>query len=258
MKVNNIQNSNSHPPTTFSGLPTEKITQFFLKHENVGEATSIAIDILGKAVLVPLVIMFNPFSKKSQSKEDKKYSAIKNPIAALIQLGLEVPIFYYTSNGIRNLANKGLLDNLKKSPNFSYNAKAAKNTFITSLDKMLILSPPEADRLTDITRLKQTLSKARPPQKTIRELNQFISSSGSNLKGQTKTALDNLNNVNKRLFHLESRFSFIAAILAVPLLCAIENWLHPKIMKLIDKRKQNKTPLDVNTLIGAARKARTA
>ncbi len=235
MKTRPIQNNNTNKQPVFRGLPTGKISgkisEFFL-NGGVGEGNSIAIDILGKAVLVPLVIIFNPLSK--QPKEDKKYSAIKNPIAAGIQLGLEVPIFYYTSRMVRNLANKGLLD--KAGSNFSYNAKAAKDIFIESFDKMLESSPgglKESARGT-----LEMLKKKKLGQKTIGDLNKIIFSSKSHLKEQTKNALDNFNNINKRLFLLESRFSLIAALLAIPLMCAIENWVHPKVMKLIDKHKK--------------------
>ena len=235
MKVNNIRNGRIATTAMFRGSPINKITQFFSKHENVGEASSILIDILGKGLLVPLVIMSNPFSK--QSKEDKKYSAIKNPISATIQLGLEVPIFYFASKGARKLANQGLLD---KGRDFSYNAKSARDTFIASFDDMLKSSPPKGAEIKHIAKLKQTLSKTRPPRKTIQELNQIISSSSTHLKQQAKKSLDNFNTTHKRLFHLESRFSFIVAMLAIPFVCALENWLHPKVMEFINKKDKDK------------------
>lgn len=237
---NGISLNKKSPPAVFRGLPAKKITDFFLKNGNVGEKTSVLIDIFGKAVLVPIVIIFNGFSK--QPKEEKKYSAIKNPTAALIQLGLEVPIFYYATKGVKNLANKGLLD---KDPNFSYNAKLHKNIFIESLDRLIKSNPPNPKIAKEITGLRSQLDKKGLTQKLIHDFNQVISkitsnSSSMNLKNQTKDALNNYNTVNKRLFQLGSRFSFLAALLLIPVVCGIENWLHPKIMKILDNRKNKK------------------
>lgn len=250
MKItNNINNGiatikQKNPSGVFRGLPADKIgkvSSFFLKNGNAGEATSVLVDIAGKAVLVPLVIMFNPFSK--QKKEDKKYTAIKNPLAGLIQLGLEVPVFYYTAKGIKSLANKGLLD---KDPNFSYNAKLHKDMFLRNLDKLVKANPPNSQIADEIRNLTAQLHKKKLSQKLVYDFNQVISkfpptnSINSDLKDTAKKSLDNYKIIDKRLFHLGSRFSFIAALLLIPVMCAIENWLHPKVVSLFNNSKTKK------------------
>ncbi|GBF23624.1 hypothetical protein tpqmel_1028, partial [Candidatus Gastranaerophilus sp. (ex Termes propinquus)] len=112
MKITNspVRDKTAQRPS-FGALNPNRASSFFLKHKNIGEATSIAVDFLGKSLLVPLVIMLSP--NKKQTKEEKQYSAVKNPIAAAIQLGLEVPIFYFTSKAVNKAANSGLLDDGK-------------------------------------------------------------------------------------------------------------------------------------------------
>ena len=46
--------------------------------------------------------------------EKKEYSALKNPVAAIIQLALEVPVLLLGSKAIEKAANKGLFDKGKR------------------------------------------------------------------------------------------------------------------------------------------------
>lgn len=53
-----------------------KIADKFAKMGNIGEGASIAADFLGKAVVVPAVIM----AASKEPAEKKEYSAFKNPL----------------------------------------------------------------------------------------------------------------------------------------------------------------------------------
>ncbi len=97
--------------------------------KNGTDGTSIACDFFGKALIVPAVIMAS--SKEPQDK--KEFSAFKNPVAATIQLALEVPLLAVSSKIIENAANKGMFD--IEGSDFSYNEKLKKKEFIDEFEK---------------------------------------------------------------------------------------------------------------------------
>ena len=55
--------------------------------KNCGEKISNYANAAGKAVIAPMVIMYNPFSK--EDKENKKWAAVKQPIEAVITVAIQ-------------------------------------------------------------------------------------------------------------------------------------------------------------------------
>ncbi len=196
-----------------------RVTNFFVKHSDVSNATDMAFDIAGKGLLLPAVVAFHPTSK--ESKECKRYSATKNVVAAGIEVVLQVPVFYAIWNGVGKLGNKGLLD---KDSGYSFNSRSFRKKFEQSLEDVAGLDT-----------LKKELKKKKGLTKRLTyEFEEAI----SNINNKVVTeAFENFRKVDKRLFHLKSRFSFAGLLLTMPLVCAIENKVHPKLMELIKRKK---------------------
>ena len=82
-----------------------------------GEKIANYINAAGKFAIAPLMIMYNPFSK--ESKENKEWAAIKQPVEALITLGAQLAALGLLFGRIDKLAAKGkisfkLVDEAKK------------------------------------------------------------------------------------------------------------------------------------------------
>ncbi|MDD3149969.1 MAG: hypothetical protein PHV68_03970 [Candidatus Gastranaerophilales bacterium] len=143
----------------------EAVTAFFSKHSEIGEGAGIFFDFIGKAAIIPIVMIFNPFSK--EDKDSKTYSALKHPVGASIQAVMEVSILMQGTRYIDKLAKQGKLG------------------------------------------AKYAVSK---------------------LTGE------NLEKATSRLNFFKNRACWVAAISMTPALCAIENWAHPKLMKIISPK----------------------
>ena len=73
--------------------------------EQGGEKIANYINAAGKFAIAPLVIMYNPFTK--ESKENKEWAAIKQPVEAVITLGAQLLSLNALYKGIDKLAEKG-------------------------------------------------------------------------------------------------------------------------------------------------------
>lgn len=74
------------------GITTGKINQRIVNtlerfSKNGGEKISNYANAAGKAIIAPLVIMHNPFSK--EDKENRKWAAVKQPIEAVITVAIQ-------------------------------------------------------------------------------------------------------------------------------------------------------------------------
>lgn len=76
-----------------------------------GETLSILTTAIGTAFVAPVFIAFNPLSK--ESKETKMYSAMRQPISAVIAVGAQLGITSQFNKWVANLAKNGKLDILK-------------------------------------------------------------------------------------------------------------------------------------------------
>ena len=70
-----------------------------------GEKIANYINAGGKFAIAPLVIMYNPFTK--ESKEHKKWAAIKQPVEALVTIAAQIAALGVLFKGIDKLASKG-------------------------------------------------------------------------------------------------------------------------------------------------------
>ncbi|MBE7713552.1 MAG: hypothetical protein E7Z87_07400 [Cyanobacteria bacterium SIG26] len=76
--------------------------------EQGGENIANYINAAGKFAIAPLMIMFNPFSK--ESKKNKEWAAIKQPVEALVTIGAQVLSIGLLFKGIDKYAAKGKLN----------------------------------------------------------------------------------------------------------------------------------------------------
>lgn len=77
---------------------------------NEGEVETQAINALFTSTLAPLVIRYNPASKKP--KEDKAYLAWRQPLSAVIAVAGGLPATMWINKQVANLASNGYFKNL--------------------------------------------------------------------------------------------------------------------------------------------------
>ncbi len=208
--INSVSNANK---TSFKGCIIKRIA----KTGEIGEALSIGCDFLGKAVIVPAVIM----KVSKEPKEKKEYSAFKNPVAAVIQLALEVPVLLVGSKIIEKAADKGFFD--KKNSDFSYNQKKFKEDFIKLLEELKLNN-----------NLAQKIKEQGYSKNIASEFCDFIKTvNNKTTKDKLNLAFSKFEAAYKNQFHLKNRICFLFALVLTPLLCAIENYIHPKVMKKV-------------------------
>lgn len=234
MKIQRLESNNRFkgaPCETASHAAFQKTAKAFAKMGNVGEGASIACDFFGKALIVPLVIMTT--SKEPQDK--KEYSAFKNPIAAIIQLALEVPILAAGSKIVSNCANKGMFD--IEGSDFSYNEKLKRAEFIDTFENCVPSLKENTKEFIDEVNLKGYSSKVQE------QFDDIISNIDEPVKKTIKSSFKEYEKTYKNQFHLKNRICFVAAFILTPLLCALENKFHPIVMNKIFKLQHidNKT-----------------
>ena len=206
----------------------------FAKIDEIGEGVNITLDFAGKAIIVPATIML----VSKEEKEKKQYSAFKNPVAATIQLLMEAPILMFCSKLVENLANNGSLDNSKSG--ISYNEKNAVENFIKTIKKSIKNNAIAQEKC---AALFEELKKKGLTKSLKEEFENIIQNSDKPQINELKKSLSNLELTHKRLYHLENRISFLAAILLTPVMCKLEDYLFPKIMnKIITPKKNNLKP----------------
>lgn len=94
-----------------------------------GEKVSNYVNALGKATIAPLVILHNPFTK--EDKENKQWAAIKQPVEAIITLGMQLASLALLYKGVDSLIKKGKI-------NFKYIQDATKD--VTKIPKKILES----------------------------------------------------------------------------------------------------------------------
>lgn len=248
MRIQNIQSQSKNKAPNFKGAGLaniqKRVAKGFSKIDGIGEGASIAFDFVGKAVVVPAIII----AASKEPKEKKEYSAMKNPVAAIIQLAIEVPILLFGSKAVESLANKGTLD--KKDSDFSYNAKKYQDEFVSVL-KQQTDDTPNIKKAADS--LAGEISKKGYSRKIAENFDDFINTIPNDTKSPVKETLKKsfgkYQSTHKNLFHLQNRACFIMAITLTPLICALENWAHPKIMdKLYQKPEATLNPKKTNSI----------
>lgn len=209
-------------------LKNISLIQKFAKTGEIGEGWSIACDFIGKAVIVPAVIM----GVSKEPKEKKEYSAFKNPVAAVIQLFLEVPVLIGGSKIVETLADKGYFD--KTDSGFSYNQKKFKEEFLNVFEKNIVGKTGQ-----NKNKLIEKIKTQGYSKQIAQEFDDFIKTADSSIQKELIPVFKKFETTYKNQFHLKNRICFLGAIILTPLLCAIENYLHPKIMKKIYNYEYN-------------------
>ena len=102
-------------PVKFSQRMANSLEKF---SSQGGEKIANYINAGGKFAIAPLMILYNPFS--DESKENKKWAAIKQPVEAVVTITAQIAALGVLFKGIDKLAAKGkikfkLVEDIKKS-----------------------------------------------------------------------------------------------------------------------------------------------
>ncbi len=107
---------------------SSKFIKFITKlGKNNGEILNIIVTTIGTACVAPIFISFNPFSK--EDKETKVYSAMRQPISAVLSFALQMGVNLRFNRWLDKLSSTGELDkiNLRANPAPSYLKKIIKS-----------------------------------------------------------------------------------------------------------------------------------
>lgn len=223
MRVEGINNSTASSFRGNTASFQRKFANGFAKIDGIGEGASIAFDFLGKALVVPAVIMLS----SKEPKEKKEYSAFKNPVAAVLQLALEVPILFLGSAAIEKTANKGGFDTKTSS---RYNEKLYKDIFTKELKDSF---KNDENNIKQINETLNTIDKKGLSRKGIETFEDLIKTAPLNKKEILEKTFGEYKNAHTNLYHLKNRLCFAFAIVLTPLICYLENKFHPVIMDKI-------------------------
>ena len=83
-----------------------------------GEKVSNYVNAAGKALIAPMIIMHNPFTKEDE--ESRKWAAVKQPVEAVITIAMQLATLGLLYKGIDKLISKGKI-------NFKYVEEATKD-----------------------------------------------------------------------------------------------------------------------------------
>lgn len=100
---------------------TPAFPRFLMKlGQNDGEILNTIVTAIGTAAVAPIFIAYNPFSK--EDKETKIYSAARQPISAVIALGVQIFVNKKFNNYMDKTASTGGFDraDLRAKPKASY------------------------------------------------------------------------------------------------------------------------------------------
>lgn len=113
MRKNFINNKYATDTVSFSSaLAPKRISGFykaFYKCKNLGgEMESTILNGVGKTLIAPIAIIFNPIS--SDDRDSRFYSAWKQPIEGIVSTVLQLGILVKANKYIHNLAQNGKLE----------------------------------------------------------------------------------------------------------------------------------------------------
>ena len=166
MKVNSVKNNvyqkQSFDTPSFRGKGLDpdiwnhlnknsgKISRFFnYVGENQGEALNIIVTAVGTAIICPLFIAFNPFSKEDD--KTKQYSAWRQPISAVIALATQLTITKWFNDWI---TKKASTKDKEGNPNFT-RADLRACPHERYLKRIIKLEHPEFDKKQIAAEVKQ-------------------------------------------------------------------------------------------------------
>ena len=112
---------------------------------------------------------------------------------------------------------------------FSYNEKLKRKEFIDTFEKCSNISKEASKDFLDELKSKGYSLKVQE------QFDDIISNLDDTAKNTLKKSFKGYERTYKNQFHLKNRVCFLAALVLTPLLCAIENKLHPPIMEKIFK-----------------------
>lgn len=178
------------------------------------EAASIIITAIGTGLVAPIFIANNPLAN-STDEETKKYSALRQPVSAVIavlmQLGITIPF----NNFLDRMANEGKLGS-------KYDKSGLQDK--KYLRKKITKENPGSSNSTIVELRKK--EEARQTKKAMEKLAK---------KGKTgdllKMVTDEAEVIAKNVKGLKNVMSLIIGVATIPISCTLLNWAYPKFVE---------------------------
>jgi len=126
----------------FSHKPVQKAVNFFSKlfAKNEGEVQTQVINAAFTATLAPFFIAFNPFSK--QDKKTKEYTALRQPISAVIAITGGYALTTVTNSWVEKLGSEGSFGkfiDMRMAPDKNYLKGQFNKDYKAATDKKAFL-----------------------------------------------------------------------------------------------------------------------
>lgn len=230
------------------------------------EMTNNLITAVGTAFVAPIFIAFNPFTKK-ESKETKTYSAARQPISAVITLGVQLALVNVANEFLDKWATNGTF----KKFGIDFDAEP-RESFLTKQIKKEGKKLNREELIKEI-KVRQDLAEEKMVQKLIEEgynpadtdlvggkaynaalkqikkgkgveseiVNSAITGTKKEMEGLTGEALREkrirqavkatIENSNSSYKFFRNIAGIGIGIAIVPITCSILNWAYPRIME---------------------------
>jgi hypothetical protein len=196
-----------------SAIKEEELVKTFLKNNSkfgalanwfnkcAGEKTSIIINALGTGLLARLVIANNPLSKEDE--DTKKYSAMRQPISAVIAIITQLAV---------NMKADKIIDKLACNNRLGTKAQKEVHFYDLSIIKNAKENNPLKDKLKG---LKDS------------EILENLRNAGEITKGQLQTT----KTVLTRLKAFKNWVGIGLSLITLPFACCALNWIYPRFME---------------------------
>lgn len=208
------------------------------KKKKGDEAVNIVVNSIGTGVVAPLVIALNKFN--DEDKHTKIYSAMRQPISAILgfltQIGINAPV----PRMVDRLARRGTLGDHFLGPlrTIHDNASAedslereAKNKYLRSQYERVIKDPQYREKVAKLLNISimeehaNQVSMARKGRSSYPPAAKLIKAADVTVEHAMKYN-------SKRLTRLTYLTMFILSVITLYPTCVLLNWMYPRIMNL--------------------------
>jgi hypothetical protein len=192
---------------------------------NKGEILNNVVNAVGTGFVAPFFIAFNPLSKEDDNT--KKYSALRQPVSAIIAVAMQVGITLKIDKLINHIASLGKKEGLGKK--FDLSIEPDKNYLYSIIKKEKPTLSKE--QIWNEVKKKQQEIKKDVIAKIASKLKLNGMSDEKAAMMATKKFDSKLINVKNRLGAYKAAIAIAVSLVTMPLACTALNWSYPRIVE---------------------------
>lgn len=200
------------------------------------EIVNILVTAFGTGVIAPVVIAFNRFNHEDTNT--KKYSALRQPISAVLAILTQVGINTPVPKTLKKCAQAGILGKHYLGPLHEISAGASASIVRDLENKNKLLKAQYEKALEDPDYREKVAKLINLIKKEDYDYDLGMAKKGriqpptplKILKASEVTMEDAMQYTAKRFGHLKNLTSFLLSVLTLYPTCVLLNWLYPRIV----------------------------